>query len=619
MIEESTMVKEFVKNAFRFSIRTKILFLGTGLIVLSYASYLPYILRAFTEDKSAYIYESALDESHRIRVDISRILENKEKDLYALSLHDLAWFETAEFGQQALKNFLFRYERYSFDGEFRKLGAFSHDPSLRNHSLDAVNASDILITPWEQFPAMVSKKRDIDFVRYGKIPVIRTYFFDETTKQLHYGVFVGDELTDQFSGKRDFQNSLLNLNGTNFASNTKVEIPLTILDRLSTGGIREGVLTQDFEGRNHLVAFSKSPKDDWVILSVIDEELAFRVARELRQKTLAFAGIIISLAIIFGTLLARTLTAPIDDLVEGTEHLSKGDFKHTIPKRGEDELGQLADSFNYMSKELLRYIEEVKEKTRMENELAVAQLVQSSFFPDKKVVTENFSVVGHYASASECGGDWWGTRTINEKTLLFIADATGHGVPAALITATANCVANLLPQICEEHPELLESPAKILEYFNSAVYKVGGKILMTFFIGIYDKRTGTLKYANASHNPPYLYRFSDQEPQKSDITLLLDAEGERLGHIENPNYTEGSVNMNDKDVLIMVTDGIIEAENAEKKQYGERRFLKSILKHAKTEPEIMLAGIIQDAEEFLAGEKPEDDVTLIIAKPEANA
>jgi len=141
---------------------------------------------------------------------------------------------------------------------------------------------------------------------------------------------------------------------------------------------------------------------------------------------------------------------------------------------------------------------------------------------------------------------------------------------------------------------------------------------MTFFIGIYDKKTKILKYANASHNPPFLYRYQEQEPQKADIQLLLDAEGERLGHIEHPTYTEGSVLMNDQDVLVMFTDGIVEAENKEKKPYGERRFIKSLLKYAKKTPEEMLSGIIKDSEEFLDGCVPDDDVTLILAKREAS-
>ena len=612
----STSVNSFIKKAFQFSIRTKILFLGTGLIFLSFSTYLPYILKTFLEDKKAYVYDTVLNESHEMQSNISNLLNDKEKDVVAYALRDAAYFQTDEFKASALHGNLLQYDRYFFDGIFKKITSTLYEPALRNHTLEKNNIEALTATPWERFPTMVTKKRYIEFLHIGTVPIIRVFLYDEAAHFLHYAVYVGDDVADRFSRGIGFTNILMSLAGNILESSTKVQIPTPALEKLAHADLSEGVITQEIDGKKYLIAFSKFPHDDWLALSIIDEGEAYNVSYFLFKKTLAFAGIIISLGIIFGTLLAKNLTNPIDDLVEGTDQIAKGNFHHLIPKRAEDELGQLADSFNYMNKELLRYIEEVKEKSRMENELAVAQLVQASFFPEKKVTTEKFSVLGHYASASECGGDWWGTKTIQDKNLLFIGDATGHGVPAALITATANCVANLLPQICEEHPEILDSPAKILDYFNLAVYKVGGKILMTFFIGVYDKNTKTLKYANASHNPPYLYRYNEQEPQKSDISLLLDAEGERLGHIENPKYTEGAVQMNDQDVLVMVTDGIIEAENAEKKPYGERRFMKSLLKHVKSNPEDLLSGIIHDSEEFLGGCRPDDDVTLIIAKRE---
>ncbi len=610
------MVKDIIKKAFQFSIRTKILFLGTGLIILSFGTYLPYILKTFLEDKKAYIYDTVLNESHEIQTNISHLLENKGKDLIAYSLQDQTYFLGESFKKSALKENLLQYERYNFDGQFKKVVSTVYEPALRNHTLEKSELEEIIKTPWERFPSIVLRKNYTDFIHIGSVPIVQIFHYDASNHSLHYAVYIADDIVDRFSKGSSFTNTLMSISGNILESNTKIKIPSEILQKLSLAGLSEGVVTQGIDGKNYLIAFSKILRDDWLALSVIDEAEAYKIAYYLLKKTIAFAGIIISLGIIFGTLLAKTLTSRIDDLVEGTEEIGRGNFHHLIPKRAEDELGQLADSFNYMNKELLRYIEEVKEKSRMENELAVAQLVQSSFFPDKKVVNDQFSVVGHYSSASECGGDWWGTRTILDKNLLFIGDATGHGVPAALITATANCVANLLPQICEENPELLKSPAKILEYFNSAVYKVGGKILMTFFIGVYDQKTKTLKYANASHNPPYLYRYQEHEPQKSDITLLLDAEGERLGHIENPVYTEGSIQMNDQDVLIMVTDGIIEAENSDHKPYGERRFLKSVLRNVKSTPEDLLSGIIVDSEDYLEGCLPDDDVTLIIAKRE---
>jgi sigma-B regulation protein RsbU (phosphoserine phosphatase) len=352
-----------------------------------------------------------------------------------------------------------------------------------------------------------------------------------------------------------------------------------------------------------------------LVTSLVPKSLAFQSARTLVNQATLLGLSLLFTALGLALIILRAMTRRIDHLTFASMELANGNFELELPsKKSNDEISILTDAFEFMRVKIRELLLETAIKTRMENELAVAHLVQSSFFPDKKVTDNDFTVVGHYESASECGGDWWGTRSIQNKQLVFIGDATGHGVPAALITATANCVGNLLPKICEEHPELLDEPSKLLDYFNTAIFKIGGKIQMTFFIGVYDKETKVMKYANASHYPPFLYQHSEAQPEKSNISLLLDAEGERLGHIEKPNFTEGKIKLNDQDVLIMITDGIIEAQNKEGKIYGEKRLIKSILKHIKSDPEQILTQIINDSREFLDGARADDDVTLIVAK-----
>ena len=81
-----------------------------------------------------------------------------------------------------------------------------------------------------------------------------------------------------------------------------------------------------------------------------------------------------------------------------------------------------------------------------------------------------------------------------------IGDATGHGVPAALVTASANCCTQLL---LHNRPEVLEAPGLIFKMMNRMIYNLGGKILMTFFVGITDQENQTLSCSNAFHNSPW--------------------------------------------------------------------------------------------------------------------
>ena len=219
-----------------------------------------------------------------------------------------------------------------------------------------------------------------------------------------------------------------------------------------------------------------------------------------------------------------------------------------------------------------------------------------------------------YQSASECGGDWWGVYEIEGRKILLIGDATGHGVPAALVTATANCCAQVISDLAINRPEILENPALILSIMNRVIFNLGGKILMTFFIGIVDESGNQLTYSNASHNPPYLYRFSDEAPSKDHISVLMEANSTRLGHTLETTYENCQISLNPNDVLVLYSDGILEAENQSAKQYGERRFLKSLLRVVKSTPEEMTSQILEDAYDYYEEVPPNDDITLVIVK-----
>ena len=128
--------------------------------------------------------------------------------------------------------------------------------------------------------------------------------------------------------------------------------------------------------------------------------------------------------------------------MERVKKLSDGDFKSEVSINSGDELENLGASFNFMTSKIDSFMSEMVEKGRMESELATAQAVQSSLFPDAHIKNEKTEIAGHYESASECGGDWWGCKFVDDKLYFFVGDATGHGVPAALLTATVSSCCN---------------------------------------------------------------------------------------------------------------------------------------------------------------------------------
>lgn len=613
------------RNNIRFSIRSKILLLVSIITLSVLSTFLIYSTSLFSEDKKAYIFESALNNSLNIStqlenilklsIDKSRILSNINLTV-ADSSHKLLQY-TVDTDQSTIAFMMISDtknvfpERQNFNKKTLNRLKISTNDILdinQKHKLDYKTLRNLKFS----FNIFKVKEQIISrLTLYNKRDNLYFQYFQEL-----------NSLASVFSQSL-FKNMLYDNNNNNLIDSKPDLIKFNSKDKVINNVLKSemnhGVKEVQLNDQEFLISFVIIPSIDYKVLALIPKSSIYSVVDILKRKSLAFTIFLLSLAIILGTFLARSLNNPIEVLMSGTKELALGNFQHKIKVNSHDELSVLSDSFNDMSKKILQFMDEVKDKVRMEDELAVAQLVQSSFFPNEELNFKNVTISGHYDSASECGGDWWGCEEINGKTLMFIGDATGHGVPAALITATVNTCFNLLSNLSKEKQDLLEKPDEILNFMNEAVFKVGGKILMTFFIAIYDEKTNMIKYSNASHNPPFLYRFNpDATPSKKDIKLLMDNNGPRLGHIGAAEYTTSEIEMTSNDVLLMFTDGIVEAVNKDDKQWGERRFIKSFLSEVQGEPSAVKEKLLKDAFDFYNGVKPDDDITLIIAKRKLN-
>src|SRR5690606_13844391 len=141
----------------------------------------------------------------------------------------------------------------------------------------------------------------------------------------------------------------------------------------------------------------------------------------------------------------------------------------------------------------------------------------------------------------------------------------------------------------------------------------------TFFAAMIDPAEGKIVYSNASHNPPLLYKFQESEPTKRDLKPLMEANGLRLGHKQDAEYTTHEVDISAGDSLVFFTDGFVECTNPQNEEYGNRKFMKSILSHIKGDVKSIRDGIVGDAQNFYNGHPLNDDLTMVIAKVKSSA
>jgi phosphoserine phosphatase RsbU/P len=342
-----------------------------------------------------------------------------------------------------------------------------------------------------------------------------------------------------------------------------------------------------------------------------------------------FFAIIELIALIIGTRMTRTVTAAVAQLHVATRHVDRGDFSHRIPIRSNDQLADLALSFNSMTASIEKLILEQKEKQRLENELTIAQEVQAQLFPRQVSELESLEIHGFCRPARTVSGDYYDFLTASShKLILAVGDISGKGISAALLMATIHSAVRAysvesLPQMREPlavgavagsgrmmatWPEGIEvSPGALLALLNHQLYEsTPPEKYATLFLGIYDGRSHHLTYSNGGHLPPILIG-------REGGVRRLEAGGTVVGLFDNMCYDEGSVEMHAGEIFVAYSDGVTEPEN-EFGEFGEQRLI-DLVRDNRDLPLSQISQIVTLAVDDWIGDKEQpDDVTLVLAR-----
>lgn len=603
----------------KFSIKLKVALMILTLLSIAVSLYFLFAANLFRKDKEAYIYEQGLIHGKSLAKQTRTFFNQAASDMALMSTLRLDDKQMELVGQIFSKN----NSLLSFtilDDERNSLFERMKTDSLTQLNFSKTDIQNVIDQSEGFFGKILGEGRHLSFLKNDQGSRLFFYFiYDPINKVTLLGTLDSSELISGFNESKIYESLMFDSSGAAVIDleKRKIDTANSDLQSILKSKASSGTKKIKFENEGiFLTTFSAIEELGLRIISQVELKEAFRALNFLLQMSGLFALFIISIGVISAIFGAKQLTKPVQALMEGTVSVGKGDFTSKVHVKSQDELGVLSDSFNYMSDEIMKYMEEVKEKTRMEGELEVAHLVQDSFFPKQSFTSNSIEIAGSYDSASECGGDWWGFSEVDGKYVIYIGDATGHGVPAALVTATTFCCVNLFESMSTKNKDLLLNPKDMLELMNTSVHRMGGQILMTFFVAVIDPQSKKITYANASHNPPFLLRAKgeDYTPSKSDIIPLMENPGYRLGHKSESTYENHEIDIESGDVISFFTDGIIEGVNPAGKEYGERRFIKSMIKHCRLSSEEMLDQIITDGHVFFDGIEVDDDVTLAMVK-----
>jgi serine phosphatase RsbU (regulator of sigma subunit) len=255
-------------------------------------------------------------------------------------------------------------------------------------------------------------------------------------------------------------------------------------------------------------------------------------------------------------------------------------------------------------------------RVEVDKEVELAATVQRAFVPGSDTVrSSGLAVSGIYAPASRCGGDWWSVHPVpGGGVLILIGDVTGHGVPAAMVTAAAKGCYDAAQRLMGARIDLVY----LLELLDAAVRRAGaGEFHMTCFATLVDPAAGTVTYANAGHVIPYLCRATG--PGACDLEVLV-SRGNPLGAGHAAEFRAESRTIREGDLLIWYTDGLVECTNGTRAQFGDRRMQRILRKAGPVpEPHLVRDQLVRAAHAFMDGHPPDDDITLVVARIEPPA
>ncbi len=317
-------------------------------------------------------------------------------------------------------------------------------------------------------------------------------------------------------------------------------------------------------------------------------------------------------ALMMGLTLARSITGSVHELFEGTEHVRKGDFSHRIQVATRDQLGDLAESFNQMTGSIEDLLRQAEEKKRLEEELRIARVIQMSLLPQGQIAMPGVSVSALCVPAREVGGDYYDFFPLGDDRFgVLIADVSGKGTSAALYMAELKGLMLSLSQTCPSPRQLMLTANQIIsDHLDSRSF-------ITMAYAVVDLAARTMIYARAGHTP-LIYRSErgDGDPSVEVLTpdglvlgLRLDG-GQTFARL----LTEITIPLHRGDTLLLFTDGISEAMDAESDLFGDDRLARLVGEHGHLPTDELRERILREIDAFVAGAPQHDDMTMIIIK-----
>ncbi|MCG6893510.1 MAG: SpoIIE family protein phosphatase [Desulfobacteraceae bacterium] len=322
----------------------------------------------------------------------------------------------------------------------------------------------------------------------------------------------------------------------------------------------------------------------------------------LRSTIYLNTALFIALGLATTLLVSSNLTRPLEEIIRVLKTIRGGRLDRKVRVRTGDEIGYAGDVINEMT-------EGLREREHMRRSLALAREIQQSLLPVHAPVFESLDVAGRSLYCDQTGGDYFDYFPCGdhgrERTALVVGDVSGHGIPAALLMATARAFLRLRASLSGDIARVMDDVNRQL----SRDVESSGQF-MTLFLLMVDPDRQSLSWVRAGHEPAIFY-----DPA-CDAFRSLDGKGIALGLDASWRYEVNTLDgLCPGQILLLGTDGIWEARDPAGRMFGKKALYDIIRDRAAHGAEDILEAVLAELARFQEGAAPEDDITLVVAKP----
>ncbi len=353
------------------------------------------------------------------------------------------------------------------------------------------------------------------------------------------------------------------------------------------------------------------PAEGYYIVSVLPVAEALK-SRNIAVYVNSFMEILIfaTLFFVIYMLIKLIVVNQIKTVNSSLRRITGGDLSETVNVRSSEEFASLSDDINSTVDTLKEYIAQAS--ARIDAELEFARDIQKSALPKTDKVygeREDFDICATMNAAKEVGGDFYDFYMTEDEILHFlIADVSGKGIPAAMFMMRAKTELQTLTEAGFSLDVVFTEGNNALCEGNDA------GMFVTAWQGSINLENGTIRFANAGHNPPVI--------QKEDGTFeYMDIKsGFVLAGMEGVGYRVQEAKLAPGSTIFLYTDGVTEATNAENQLYGESRLLRVLNAGGKESMDELCRMVKEDVDRFVGDAPQFDDITMLalryIGKPE---